>query len=119
MQDRLDWFTTELSKHFKNNLIVVTAKDVAGAKDALNMSYDLAFLDHDLGGRVFVPSEDPETGYAVAKYIRDNNISINKIVIHSLNYDGARHMQAVLPGSYRIPYLNLVQNLGWFLERLT
>lgn len=66
-----------------------------------NEKYDLIFLDHDLGGRVFVDSNDKNTGYQVAKAIVN---SINKdsfVIIHSLNPVGAEKMANILPNSMK------------------
>jgi hypothetical protein len=56
--------------------------------------YDLACLDHDLGGRTFVPSDGVEpTGYTVAKAIADGQVQAPaRVIVHSFNPVGAKHM---------------------------
>ncbi|HYH85488.1 MAG TPA: cyclic-phosphate processing receiver domain-containing protein [Pyrinomonadaceae bacterium] len=62
--------------------------------------YEAVMLDHDLAEEhYFSDSRDDErTGYAVARWLADNPTSQRDalIIIHSLNYEGARRMIAVL-----------------------
>lgn len=66
-------------------------------------NYDLIFLDHDLGERVFDDSRDVNTGCEVARYLEKHPTDA-KIIIHSLNPIGAACMQAYLPKARRIPF---------------
>lgn len=67
--------------------------------------FDIMFLDHDLGGKVYVSSNDPNTGYQVAKYMVENNITSKEIIVHSLNPAGVQNMLAVLPKhAIYVPY---------------
>lgn len=59
-------------------------------------TYDLVFLDHDLGGLQMVESSEENTGFTVAKWIRDNNPSIGWVILHSLNPGGVLNMDSVL-----------------------
>ncbi len=77
--------------------------DVAeNATDAIELlkkqNYDLFLLDHDLGDRVYVDSSDENTGYRVAKYIVENDIS-GIVIVHSCNVVGARNIKNILPRS--------------------
>ena len=61
--------------------------------------YDLVLLDHDLGGKVYCPS-DEVSGYAVAKHISEmpkEKLPL-RVVIHSFNPAGAENMIRVLRG---------------------
>ena len=66
--------------------------------------WDIVFLDHDLGGQVFVPSSHPNTGYAVAKYMEENSVEAKQIIIHSMNPAGASNMKTVLPSAIIMPF---------------
>lgn len=67
--------------------------------------FDIMFLDHDLGDRVYVSSNDPNTGYQVAKYMVENNITSKEIIVHSLNPAGVQNMLAILPEHAKyVPY---------------
>lgn len=93
-------------EHFDivGNLVTICT-NVEEAKNALSSrSYDIIYLDHDLDGRVYVPSFLPNTGYALAKWIADNNIKCREIIIHSFNPAGAEAMKKVLPQAKRIPF---------------
>jgi len=76
------------------------------AIDALKRgTYDVVFLDHDLGGKQMVDSwgEEP-TGYTVAKWMAMNpERKPGQVYIHSLNPVGARNMHNILPGSKLAP----------------
>jgi len=72
--------------------------------------WDMIFLDHDLGDRVYVESADPNTGWQVAKYIRDNGIKYYNVITHSLNTMGAKSIQSMLEGCNHIPF-TMLKNL--------
>lgn len=70
----------------------VTAKsDVESAQRAYQGPYDIAFLDHDLGGETYVPSEHHNTGYAFAKWLQDRDHE-TPVIVHSMNHAGATRM---------------------------
>lgn len=65
---------------------------------------DALFLDHDLGGKVFVPS-GPGTGYAVACWLEENPEFIpSAVYLHSLNPSGRRMMRLALPMAEEAPF---------------
>lgn len=68
--------------------------------------YDLILLDHDLGGEQM----DENTGYQLAKFIRDDNISA-RVVTHSYNPAGAKNILGVLPRATHIPFSILIDKL--------
>lgn len=59
--------------------------------------FDMVFLDHDLGGKVFFAS-DEKSGYAVAKHIAnmEDSIKPKEVIVHSLNPVGAKRMTDVM-----------------------
>ena len=59
-------------------------------------SYDLVFLDHDLGGEVFVDSKREDSGMEVVRWIVQNKPQIDTIVIHSWNLPAAKNMELYL-----------------------
>jgi len=92
---------------FKKKFFNHTTECVETAKAAINKldaeNYDYVFLDHDLGGQVYVPSGD-NTGYEVAKWLAENpHKQPEVIVIHSFNPVGAENMKRVLPKALVIP----------------
>jgi len=72
--------------------------------------FDLMLLDHDLGGRVFVDSNEENTGYQVAKEIVKQGIYYKKAIIHTLNYSGAMNMKDILPSAEVVPIIYLLQS---------
>ncbi len=81
---------------------------IDNAKDAIDflskdLNFDIMFLDHDLGNRIFVKSEDENTGYQVAKFLQNKDFK-GTIVIHSMNYGGAKNMLSLLPNAQYIPF---------------
>jgi CheY-like chemotaxis protein len=94
------------------------ADNVAEAKKLLEETegIEVLLLDHDLGGQVYVDSHQENTGYQLAKYIRDSERQYLQIIIHSLNVVGARKMYNELekstPNLRMIPYPSLVLALN-------
>ena len=79
-------------------IIIVTTAQRA-IKELEHKSWNVISLDHDLDGQVYVASENANTGFTVAKFIVDNDIVFNTLLIHTLNDVGARNMHKVLQDS--------------------
>jgi len=98
-ETRCDWFRRRLSACDLD----VTC-DVGRACELLAQNeYDLILLDHDLREEHYFSDEpdDERTGYAVAAWLaaRPGSQPTAQIVIHSLNYAGARRMLEALTGA--------------------
>lgn len=94
-------------KQFGKNLIGHLVDMVTTAPETINLlkekNYDILFLDHDLGGKAFVPS-GPGTGYEVACWLSENpSRKPEKIYIHSFNPSGAKNMKLALPEAIIAP----------------
>lgn len=90
------------------NTVLILAH-VEEAKRALwEEEFDVIYLDHDLDGRVYVPSDEPNTGYQLAKWIAEYNIPYKEMITHTFNEDGAKRILDVLPDAKWIPF-NLEQ----------
>jgi CheY-like chemotaxis protein len=91
----------ERIRKFKQKLIgheLVIATEAQQGIDFLNNfdPFDYIFLDHDLGGQVYQLS-GKDTGYEVAEWLSKNpNKATGKIIIHSLNNQGAIAMGNIL-----------------------
>lgn len=96
---------------FKQNLTgheLFIASNIEIAKTMLKFNqFELMFIDHDLGGEVYVNSEFPNTGYQLAKWIRENNITYKRLIIHSCNSIGSMNIKGLIPEAERIPFPNL------------
>ena len=82
-----------------------------------NKVYDVAFLDHDLGGKIFV-KEVEGTGYEVALFIEKMPPERRpyQVIIHSHNPAGASRMYEALKGSVSklqvLPFVQLISALA-------
>ena len=78
----------------------VELRHVATAADAIALlhsdRFDAVFLDHDLGGRVYVDSDEPNTGFQVAKALPETLNRSSFVVVHSWNPGGTEKMLDVL-----------------------
>ena len=93
-QNRIDWFEKEFKKY---DYIAHITEDVEEAKNWLRENkYELIFLDHDLGGKQMVSSDEPDTGFQVAKMIHETKNVDTRIIIHSWNPIGVSNMQNIL-----------------------
>ena len=75
-----------------------------------DLNFDLISLDHDLGNKEYVNSEEENTGYQVAKFLSQKKVKC-PIVIHSMNPVGAEAMKKCLPNAIILPML-VDLNLG-------
>ena len=81
------------------------------------LPWDIISLDHDLGGEHFVNSDEEETGYQLAKWIKEKDIKFKKCIIHSMNFVGASKMHNEIPSSYYLPaHLWIPENIQYIWE---
>jgi len=105
---RIGWF-----KEFTEGHRADFVEDAVLAIMAVHrIKYDVIFLDHDLDERVYVPSEEPNTGYQVAKAIPSSINNDTIVVIHSHNDAGVKKMASVLKSFHFLPFyvLSMVHN---------
>jgi CheY-like chemotaxis protein len=89
---------------YMNKLIVVTtAKDAMDELERLK-EFNVIMLDHDLDGQVYVKPENPNTGYQVAKFIREHKIKFDLCIVHTLNEYAVPKMLEVLKDSGKVIY---------------
>lgn len=69
-----------------------------------NEGYSVIFLDHDLGGEHYTPS-DENSGFEVAKWLAVNPFPVDYIIVHSLNQPAAKRMVETLSPGYRFNVL--------------
>ena len=97
MAERLTQFTKNYGKY--ELVMVMTAADAIHALE--NMPpFDVVFLDHDLGGEIYCPS-DEKSGWTVAEWIRDSVLRSDgrtpkEVIVHTLNEDGRKKMIATM-----------------------
>ena len=96
------------------NFMIIHSDNVEEAKIKFEAfePFDLIFLDHDLGGQEFVDSREINTGAQFAKWLcQCKNLENIPIIIHSLNYYGAKNMKHFLPKALEIPFPILMDDL--------
>lgn len=89
---------------------VTCTKHVKECINLLNYDgpWDYVFLDHDLEGKVYVPS-GPGTGYEVAEWLNKNyNKKPKNIIIHTCNEKAAPLMIDLLPEAIWLSGLFLI-----------
>lgn len=78
----------------ENKFDLTFSANVEEAKKLLQAKkYDVVFFDHDLDDKIFVNSNDPNTGYQLAKWIEEKGMRFDQVVIHSLNPVGAERIK--------------------------
>jgi len=109
--ERIKWFQS----NFKYCDLTI-AESVTEAVEKFKPPYTLIFLDHDLGGRQYVDSQDKNTGYEFLRYILGyHDFSQTSWVIHSHNPGGAKNMENFLIKNVAantiniIPFSNLIE----------
>jgi CheY-like chemotaxis protein len=94
-----------------NNIIFAHKAQTAFEILKKDKVWDIIFLDHDLGGKQHVNSFEEETGYQVSLFIKKNGIKYNQLIVHSLNYVGAKNISCVLKDCEIIPFHQLIKIL--------
>jgi YD repeat-containing protein len=98
---RCAWFRERLA----GSLLDVTCDVREAVRWLAERDYHALLLDHDLADEHYFSNEpdDERTGYAVARWLADNPTAQRDalIVVHSLNYTGARRMVEVLRAAGR------------------
>lgn len=99
------WIENKLDEF---ELVTATEADEAIEIMRARKHFDVVFLDHDLGGKVFVNSNDENTGYQVAKFMKRNGNTFNQLIIHSQNPAGADNINHIFPEAMKIPFPELM-----------
>jgi len=90
--DRMSFFSSICLKHD-----LVMTNNVVMARNILeHQKFDYMFLDHDLGGEVYVSSSEPNTGNYMCKHMPETLNADVPVLIHSWNCDGAKNMKDTL-----------------------
>ncbi len=100
---RIAVFKDRLKEH---DLFFFTNVDDAKASVAAEGPFDRYFLDHDLDGRVYVDSLEPNTGYQLAIFLAERGES-GEITVHSRNEYGAQNIKGIIPRAILVPFPEL------------
>lgn len=66
--------------------------DNTQARKAFSPPYTVVCLDHDLGGRQMVDSEEEDTGYQFTVWLPEAHYNNAWVIVHSYNPTGAQRM---------------------------
>jgi hypothetical protein len=67
---------------------------------------DALFLDHDLGGEVYVDSSRKDCGMEVVRFIVENKPKVSQIIVHTLNQNAGINMTNQLRNAgYEVKYI--------------
>jgi len=81
---------------FEYHSLTITNTSEAAIEIASSHKFDVIFLDHDLDGRVYVNSDEKNTGYQVAKILPSTINKNTPVIIHSWNGVGAKRMMGAM-----------------------
>ena len=84
---------------FKDHDVVVCNSAKESSEIIKTMRFDLIFLDHDLGLRAYVDSNDPNTGMQIVKCVEFSPNARSRFIIHSWNTIGVENMRSYLSQS--------------------
>jgi CheY-like chemotaxis protein len=108
---RIETFGQKLCVNEHNITYVTTAAEAIRWLD--EDEFDLVFLDHDLGGKVYVDTNEKNTGSEVVRHMtQPTYVKSPVVIIHSLNTPAAKSMEHALAYEgyevHRIPFTQLV-----------
>jgi hypothetical protein len=115
--NRVHTFMTKLGMQHELVCVNTAAAAIDMLHDAdVDSSIDLVFLEHDLGGEVYVDTKNKNTGSEVVRWLTRQSLNVPcPIILHSLNEPASRSMQLSLLDRgfevHRIPFTQLVDHL--------
>jgi DNA-binding NarL/FixJ family response regulator len=78
---------------FKNQEVHIFNRVIDAFKKCQEQTFDILCLDHDLGGKIWQNSNEPDTGYTFVRLLIENNLQKNALIyVHSMNPIGANKM---------------------------
>jgi DNA-binding NarL/FixJ family response regulator len=81
----------------KNQELTITDTVSCAEELCKQINYDIMFLDHDLGCRIWVDSQEENTGYQFVKWLVEISLQRKALIyIHSMNPVGANKMLNLL-----------------------
>lgn len=106
---------------FRRELIGHQIDHAKTAEEGSNLigsnKYDLIFLDHDLGGKQMVDSNNENTGYQLAKFIaKSMENKTTPCIVHSCNPAGAHNITHILQHACVIPFPSL--DISFIIEQV-
>lgn len=89
-----------------NHELYITDNVEEFKKLLMGSKFDVLFLDHDLDGESYVPTDSTNTGSEAARWLDQNREYIPDIIfLHTLNIVGRINMKWLLPKAIFAPYV--------------
>ena len=89
--------SVDRTRVFKREVIwakcATTAQEMIDLLVAATDPILMVFLDHDLGGEVYVDSSREDCGMEVVRWIERNQPKVGQFVVHSYNIPAAKEME--------------------------
>jgi len=107
----------ERLKRFRSRIPSATQTEDADATIAAlpTQEWDYVFLDHDLGGEIFVDPSIKNCGMEVVRWIEANSPKVKQFIVHSCNYGAAETMVSRLVDAgyeaVHVPFTVLLNSL--------
>jgi len=107
--NRVEQFQQRIKELNERNNVASILVHVETAKDCIAQletdKFQLVLLDHDLGGEVYVPIDNTNTGSEVARWINKNPEKMNgtSVITHTFNPAGAKNITELIPGCFYVP----------------
>ena len=77
-------------------------------------TYDIVFLDHDLGGATFQDEKEENSGSGVVRWIAEHKPGVAQFIVHSLNPPARANMVHDLKRlgyeAQELPFIRLMDN---------
>ena len=103
---RMAWFVDTMGKN--HSLYIASSVEKAKEYFLVEKPFDVIFMDHDLDGRVYVDSLEPNTGWQFARFLSKQKIGITLVFCHSQYKKGADNIKAMLPCTILLPFYLLI-----------
>jgi len=107
--NRVEEFQRRVEEFSERNHVQCELVHVETAKDCIHKletdKFKLVLLDHDLGGQVYVDTNNTNTGSEVARWMNKNPDKIKgvSIITHTFNPAGAKNIVALVPQCHYVP----------------
>ena len=103
--------TIQFYKMFEGNDTQIVESPDECIQKLKDFKWDVLFLDHDLGGEIYCPSDD-KSGYKVAKWLEEfPEYKPTKIFLHSMKPIGRQNMKNAIPEAVELPFAFLINKM--------
>lgn len=87
-----------------DKIVIVSTSKRAIDELSKEKEWNIIMLDHDLDGSLFLAGDAVNTGFEVAKYIKNNHVKYNACIVHTSNDYVIKKMMEELKGTGNFYY---------------